>query len=236
MATIGDLLKGSLRLIGAIAPGETPTDEEMSELLISFNSMVEFMSLHRLLSYTRTIEEFDIVTNQGEYTYGPGGDLNSSRPIGVERAFLKYANNTQSFQVELEVLDSNGWADISLKGMTSTVPSKIYFDQSKGASNVFLWPVPLDANKIIVHAIKPFCVFSDVTQEINFPPGYERLLRYNFAVEVAPEFGVEAAPTVQRIANTAIARAKTVNIYVVDMSLGALSKGKRFNIYTGENS
>ncbi len=38
--------------------------------------------------------------------------------------------------------------------------------------------------------------YADINKDINYPPGYARALRYNLAVEIAPEYKVNISPLI----------------------------------------
>ncbi len=81
----------------------------------------------------------------------------------------------------------------------------------------------------------------ELTQPVNlatslaFPPGYLRCFRYNLACEMAPEFGVEPSPQVQRIAMTSKRNLKRVNNPgdVMALPYSIVGTRQRYNIFAG---
>jgi hypothetical protein len=67
------------------------------------------------------------------------------------------------------------------------------------------------------------------------PPGYLRAFKYNLALEIAAEFGINPNPQVSRIAMTSKRNLKRINnpddIMALPYSLVATRQ--RFNIYSG---
>ena len=74
-----------------------------------------------------------------------------------------------------------------------------------------------------------------LSTELHFPPGYMRAFAYNLAMEIAPEFGVEPSPQVQRIAMTSKRNLKRINnpYDVMSLPYAIVANRQRFNIYAG---
>ena len=71
--------------------------------------------------------------------------------------------------------------------------------------------------------------------QLHFPPGYLRAFRYNLATEMAPEFGMEPTPQVQRIAMTSKRNLKRINNPddIMSMPYSIVATRQRFNIFAG---
>jgi hypothetical protein len=68
---------------------------------------------------------------------------------------------------------------------------------------------------------------------LAFPPGYLRCFKYNLAMEIANEFGVEPLPQVQRIAMDSRRKLKRVNSpdNIMALPYSIVATRQRYNIY-----
>ena len=100
---------------------------------------------------------------------------------------------------------------------------------------MYIYPVPtrlLEWHFISVEELTQPATLSTV---LSFPPGYLRAFVYNLAMEIAPEFGVEPSPQVQRIAMASKRDLKRINFADDIMSLpySLVATRQRFNVYAG---
>lgn len=195
MATVLDLIEGSLRLIEELGAGQTASSEDANDAFYALNSMLETWSIEGDLVYTETTETFTLTANDGSYTMGSGGDFNTARPIRLLAAVLKNGNN----ETPLSIYNIDQWAAIPDKTIAG-IPSVIYMDNNFATANINLYPVPSTTYSLVLYTEKPLTAFTSTGQTLSLPPGYERALRYNLAVEIAPEYGKEAKPSVMSAA------------------------------------
>jgi hypothetical protein len=80
---------------------------------------------------------------------------------------------------------------------------------------VTVWPVPTQALPLTLTMRRILDFPVALTDTLTGPPGYLKALRYCLAVEFAPEFGVEASPTVVQVAADAKGDYKRANIPLV---------------------
>lgn len=70
-----DIISGALRSIGALAAGETVDSTTANDALGMLNDMLDMWSNEHLMVYYTTEVIFPLVTNQYQYTIGPGGQI-----------------------------------------------------------------------------------------------------------------------------------------------------------------
>jgi hypothetical protein len=95
-----------------------------------------------------------------------------------------------------------------------------------------VYPVPTIAMTLNLWSWKPLSSFAAVTDVVSLPPGYEKAIAYNLAIELAPENEVPVPATVERGAITSKKLIKRTNFTPVYLQ-PARSTG-RFNIYSGQ--
>lgn len=90
------------------------------------------------------------------------------------------------------------------------------------------------APAIVLYTPSALAQFTDQSTQYTFPPGYAKAIRYNLAVELAAEFGVEPSKTVSRQALLSLADVKRANFAPLEARFDAALVGRsgRYNIYT----
>jgi hypothetical protein len=230
--TARELIKSSLRLIGVIATGEDPSAAEQSDALSVLNDIIESWGTDGLLIYEIKKETFPLVVGQQQYTIGVGGNFNTTRPKQIHDASIYDG----SAEYQLKIMNIDEWAEISVKDMRSALPQYLFAEGGYPLDRLNLFPVPGSASSIILYSSKPLTGFATVDDTVSFPPGYARALRYNLAMELAPEYGKEPSALVASVAMDSKSDLKRVNTepsYMESDALG-LSTSKTFNWLTGE--
>ncbi|NBS70842.1 hypothetical protein EBT31_18340 [bacterium] len=100
---------------------------------------------------------------------------------------------------------------------------------------MYIYPVPTRLLEWHFVSVEELNKPADLSTQILFPPGYLRAFTYNLACEIAPEFGVEPSPQVQRIAMYSKRDLKRINNPddIMSMPYSLIATRQRFNIYAG---
>ena len=123
----------------------------------------------------------------------------------------------------------------------SLLPQVCFADSSNAVFPdmvLYFWPVPTQANPVILYLWTVLQLFPDLNAQFLFPPAYAEMIRYNLAVRLAAEFPCDMAkfPLVKELAQQAKARVAGMNAIpkeaVCDEALVG-SDGKMGNIFTG---
>lgn len=220
--TARDMIERALRLIGALAAGEPMTASEAQDGLRALQAMVNEWGAQRLTMYQVQRLVFPLVVNQVSYTIGPGGNFNTVRPEWIENASV-VQNNGALNELELRldpIMNAQAWRTIMNKRLTSTLPTKLFYDPTFPLGTLYFWPI-LQSGTLHTALYIPLAIagFTNLTTDFTFPPAYEKALTYNLALELAPEFGAQVPEDVKEQAQRSLGRVKTANANMDVMSL-----------------
>ena len=197
MTTAAELISSSLRLIGAVAAGESPDADEQADALAALNQLLESWNLQGLSLYRQENVVYTLVPSQQDYTIGSGADFDGARPITLNGAFVTRGG----IDYPLYVATQPEWNGIIQKSTESQIPGVIYYEPTFPLGTVHVWYVPTEALPITLAVNMQLAAVADIGDTLVFPPGYERALRYALAVELAPEY--PAVMLSQRVIDTA---------------------------------
>lgn len=229
-----EIIAGALKLIGAHAEGETLNGEALTDGLSRLNELLDALDTQRQARYALTRSTFAYSPNVGAYTIGPGGAINQVRPDAIERVAYIPTGGTQ--EISLRLVNPDEYAAISIKGQTAGAPTAVIYEPTAPLGTLTFYPVPTDAATLVLYVRTALSPFADASTSYTLPKGYARMLRYQLAIALAPEYGKSAPPEVVTIAADALADVKRSNTRIPaakgDPAISGL--GGSYDIYSDE--
>jgi hypothetical protein len=235
MTTALEFITASMRKIGALAAGETPSGEDASDCFEALNAMIDAWRAESLMVYAYEMNEFPLVSGQREYTIGSGGDFDVPRPDVMPLTAKLRLNQSQEQDLPLAILTQQQYAAIVLKETTSTLAGAMSMDGGYPLRTISIWPVPSQDNQALLLWLATVLEeFDGLSDDIVLPPGYRKAIIYNLALEIAPEFGRDIPPAVGLIAMDSKAWVKRANHQVYKMQVDPVLtvRNGRYNIFT----
>jgi hypothetical protein len=166
MPTASELIHSSMRLIGAIASGETLETAELNDSLVTLNQLLASWSTERVTVYEIRRDSFPL-TGAQSYTMGPSGVFSAARPTQIVAARASNGNYGRG----LSIVDVNRWTEILERGGAVNLPMKAFVDYASPLATVHLWPVPAAGTVIELYTLQEYTTFPDgVAAPPNGPP------------------------------------------------------------------
>lgn len=183
--TRDQLITGALRIIGAIAQGETPNAQQISEASEALNMLVKAWQADGMPIW---------VTK--EYTLQPLNDQPNYVPtvklLKVIQAYNR--NNTTKVDIPMRILTRDEYNRLGNKSSKGN-PIQIYHEPQLDSSLIKLFPVPTTQeetnNSIILVYQKEFDDLDTGTDNPEFPHEYYDALKFGLASRLSYEYGME---------------------------------------------
>ena len=232
--TAGDQINGALRLIGQLAEAETPSAATAEDALATMNQMIDSWNTERLSVFSTQDQVFSWTPGFITRTLGPTGDFVGNRPILVDDSTY-FRDPASGISFGIKLINQQQYNGIAVKTVTSTYPQVMFVNMTYPNITMTVYPVPTKVLEWHIISVQELTTPALISTPLAFPPGYLRAFKYNLACELAPEFGVEPSPTVQRVAMTSKRNLKRINNPDDIMSLpySIVATRQRFNIFAG---
>ena len=232
--TAGDQINRSLRLLGVLAEGETPSASVSQDALMALNQMIDSWNTERLSTFVTQDQIFTWPAGEISRTLGPSGDFTGLRPILMDDATY-YRDPGTNVSFGIKFINQQQYDGIAVKTVTSTYPQVCWVNMGFPDITLTIYPKPTRDLEWHFVSVQELDRPANLTTVMYYPPGYLRAFTYNLAMEFAPEFGVEPSPQVTRIAMTSKRNLKRINNPddVMSMPYAIVASRQRFNIYAG---
>ena len=164
------------------------------DALEALNLLLSSWGASRFLSKnTQTITH--TLTGATSYTVGSGGDINTTNPTEIYTA--KYTLGGLDYN--LSVMDFVDYEAIGLKNI-GAIPEFIVLKRDYPLSTIYLYPTAASGT-LTINAVSPKTdLDTDTNLSNTYPPEWIRALKYNLAVEIAPEYGVTVSAEIAALA------------------------------------
>jgi len=209
--TASSMILSALVKNGEKSLGGTLNANEQAAYLDMLQAMLDSWSLDRTKCYQILQENFALTGGTGTYTIGSGGTFNTARPTKIVGAFIRDSSNLDS---KVRVVPYDSYDGIVNKNVSGSYPAWLYYDQAYSAvslATINLYPLPKAGLTLYIDSAKQLQTFANITTALLMPPGYQRAIEFNFAIESAP--GLKSVPPeVVKIAKESLAAVRGVNL------------------------
>lgn len=208
---VSELLKSSLRKIGALSSGETIETARQAEALSALQSMLRSWGALSQNVFASVTESKTLTVETESYTWGSGGDINTLRPNNVTGAYILDSSGVSH---PMSLISDARYRAIPIKSISAR-PYSLYFDPTYPLASIYLYPSPSIAESLYLTSFKPFVEsgsFGLSTDTLIFPGYYEEPMIYNLAIRLAPEYGKTASAEVALVAKNSLDDLQNLNL------------------------
>jgi hypothetical protein len=181
--TRDQLLTASMRKLGVIADGQSPSAQNLSDATMALNSTIaEFRAMGMPL-WARS--EYTFTPTTSSYTIGIGQTLNTNFPVKLLQAYRTDSNT----KIDMEILSRD---QFNILPTTTGTPIKVNYTPRINVGTISLWPSPDSTNTATITLVyqRPFEYSLSSTDTLDFPEEWYNAIIYRVAVLIAPEWGV----------------------------------------------
>ena len=202
--TFNDLVKDALQDLRVLLDGASPSAGDVTDAQRKVNFLLKKWAIKGLLLWCRDTIQIPMVTNIFRYTIGPGGDVDTYRPLrALEGTFIRQTCGPQPApDVPMTLLSRLEYERMSSKGALG-VPNSFYYDPqmapgpfsaydpslSKGILSV--WTAPSDLTRtVFLEVQRPIQDITDPTQTFDLPLEWYETLTMNLGAAMADKFEI----------------------------------------------
>jgi len=186
MSLVSDVIYGALRLCRVRNTNSAILTEALDSLNLMLKSWEETM-------LTPTTESFTLTASTAGYTIGTGGTLDTAKPMSIKSAYIRDSDGVDyEVEVSMSPIDYNLVSDKDVDERAN----ELYYDAnySSGLGCIYLNGAYSTAETLYLTSYKPITSYTAITDTITQPAEWEKAMRYNLAIDLAPEYGMALDP------------------------------------------
>lgn len=222
--TLGpDVIYPALRKAGITRlAGNTPSVDQSTELIRATNRILDSLNVKGHAIFGTRVEEFALSSSQITYTIGPGGDLNTLRPIFIKAANLVQPTNPPIY-TEIQIFDSRDWSMQDITALPNSWVYALWYNSTmsitspQGCGEIWLLGQP--PSNYELQLFMPSALqsnFTAVTNDFIMPDGYVMAMVNLLALECEELYPHEAVIS-DGLRRSAAAAVQNVEIINTDM-------------------
>lgn len=190
MTTALDIINGAFNLLGTYDPSEQLTAADSQLGLTVLNDLLDSWSNESLTCYATQETSWTLVPGKQVYTIGPSGDINAIRPLRIiDTPGSAYIQDVNGNNYPVRVVTRDQWNQIGNRSpstVTSNFPDTLFYDPQFPLGRINLNPTPSASYTAFVDTYLQLTDFVTLASAVSLPPGYNRALKGNLAIELKP--------------------------------------------------
>ncbi len=192
--TVQQVVEGALRVLGVLASGEVSSADDTAIGLEVLQDLLAEWSDGGLVVPSVIQEAIPLVVGLVTYTVGENGapSLVTVRPEQIIGAFVRDASN---YDYDVTIIQEKAYRGLADKASVAGRPDQLWYNATAPNGTIKVWPAPSAIESLWISSMKPFteptALADDLLNVVQIPRNYHNALKWNLAVQLAPEYGKE---------------------------------------------
>lgn len=225
-----------------LRPQALNSQNELADGLIFLNQQVDYWAARGCYAWTTTFTQWTLAQGHQPHLIGPTVTdppdfLVQQRPVGIQSASLILTNTSPAVDVPINLRDNAWWAGQRVKGISSSIPTDLYYEPDVPNGSLWFWPIPNTAYGVRLEGRVVLQQFVNLTDCFIAPQAYLAAVTLTLAEELSDIWGTAAPPNLARRALKARDALQSNNFLaprIASADWGTASQpGGDFNYYTG---
>jgi hypothetical protein len=185
------LIKGALRLVGAIAQGEEPTADQILEASEALNMLVKAWQADGMPLWAVKEYSLPLTSSVASYEIGIGKTINTPKPLKMIEAFRR--ETSTNIDVPIRLITRQEYNSLGNK-TSSGIPIQLWYEPKIDYGVLTVYPTP-DSTSASNYTIKlfyqrPFEDFDSSVDTPDFPAEWYDAVKYGLATRLAGDYGI----------------------------------------------
>ena len=191
MPTARAILTDALLEIGVGAPGETVGAEIMQAALRYFQRQLNAWQADELSLAVSNRVTYTLPAGTQSSTIGPTGDIVTQRPVFIQQINYLVPGATPPVEVPMGSMDDQQFQNLSIKTLTSALPTQYYYQTSITGANgsIQWWPVVTQDVGLALYLQAGVSEPTTLDTVLTVPPAYTDAFHYDLAYRLCGPLG-----------------------------------------------
>lgn len=179
------VIQTALEALKVYPPGQAISGADQFRCLKQLNKMLDQWSNLTLACYANIEQTLALIPGQNQYTIGPGGYANITRPLNILKGEgVAYLVDQNQNRYPMNVIEQDQWNLIGLLTVTSTLPDTIFYDPQFPLGIINIFPTPQTAYNIYFDSRLQLADLPNINTVLSLPPGYIEAIETNLAIRL----------------------------------------------------
>lgn len=199
----GQFITQAYRKLGWVDPNKGPTDDQINQGIVNFNLLLKGLQSKGINLWRQTRLTVSVGPGQG----APNNPVSITPLIlGVESAQWVVTPTPNFTQRPMGIYAYGQYWDLPNPYQKSMAPTIFMFDRQENASNIYLWPVPVQGGTVNLTVARSILDVTQPSDTIDVPVEWQEAVLYNLCDRLMEDEAgaMTDAATAQRITERAV--------------------------------
>lgn len=185
------LIKGALRLSGALAQGEEPTADQITEASEALNMMIKAWQADGMPLWAIKEYSMSLTAGTASYNIGLGQTINTVKPLKLVEVYRH--DSVSNIDIPIRTITRQEYNALGNK-TSQGAPIQVWYEPKNDYGVIKVYPTPDTYSqtnytlKLFYH--RPFEDFDASTDTPDFPAEWYDSVKYGLAVRLAGDYGI----------------------------------------------